>query len=89
MTQDWHAGSAKLPWPAEQLGCDPSFRRPFFRHSFTQKPVVMRSTIIMPGLFPRHCSRLVTLVAALCAAVSACWASPVLMISIDGLKPEY
>jgi hypothetical protein len=50
--------------------------------------MAMRSTTIMTGLFPRHCSRLITF-AALCAAVSACWASPVLMISIDGLKPEY
>jgi predicted AlkP superfamily pyrophosphatase or phosphodiesterase len=50
--------------------------------------MAMRSTTIMTGLFPRHRSRLITF-AALCVAVSACWASPVLMISIDGLKPEY
>jgi predicted AlkP superfamily pyrophosphatase or phosphodiesterase len=50
--------------------------------------MVIRSTSVMTGLFSRHCFRLMAL-AALCVTVSACWASPVIMISIDGLKPEY
>jgi hypothetical protein len=50
--------------------------------------MAMRSTTIMTGLFPRHRSRRITF-AALCVAVSACRTSPVLMISIDGLNPEY
>ena len=36
----------------------------------------------------RRRSRLLAF-AVLCLAAGACWASPVLMISIDGLKPEY
>ena len=50
--------------------------------------MVIRSTSVMTGLFPRHCFRLMA-IAVLCFTVSACRASPVIMISIDELKPEY